>query len=167
MTEPRLNKRTDQGFSLLEVLIALVILSVGLLGLAAMQAEGLRGSSFALQRTEVVRVVNDLADRMRANAGGLASYVIAQSNDGSAGQNLNCADAPSTVALDCTAAQMAAHDIWNWKQAILALNPADRLQMRGQVTASTVVGAANRYVIEVTWVDRVGSNNEVELDVQY
>ncbi|MEM7251173.1 MAG: type IV pilus modification protein PilV [Pseudomonadota bacterium] len=153
----------ERGFSLLEVLIALVILSVGLLGLAAMQAEGLRGSSYALQRNDVVGVVNDIADRMRANIGGLASYVVGSTDDGSAGQNLNCADEPGQVAADCTAAQMALHDVWEWKQDISGLNPADRLQMRGRIAAN----GTNRYIIEVTWVDRAAANNEVELDVQF
>lgn len=161
----------QSGFSLLEVLIALVILSVGLLGLAAMQAEGLRGSSYAMQRTEVVRVVNDIADRMRANQGGLVQtagvipYEITASAPGTAGQTLNCADAPSVVALDCNATNMALHDLWNWKQAIAALNPGDRLQMRGSIARNAAI--ANRFTITVTWVDRTNANNTVLLDVQY
>jgi type IV pilus assembly protein PilV len=55
------------GFSLLEVLIALVVLSIGLLGIAALQANSLKANQSAYQRTQAIFLAYDMMDRMRAN----------------------------------------------------------------------------------------------------
>jgi type IV pilus assembly protein PilV len=67
----------QQGFTLLEVLIALLVLSIGLLGLAALQTTGLRSNQMATMRTLATQLAYDMTDRMRANPAGLAQYVIA------------------------------------------------------------------------------------------
>ncbi len=55
------------GFSLLEVLISLIILSIGLLGLAALQATSLKANHGAYQRSQAIFLAYDMMDRMRAN----------------------------------------------------------------------------------------------------
>lgn len=69
----------DSGFTLLEVLIALLVLSIGLLGLAALQTSGLRANQMASMRTLATQLAYDMTDRMRANPVGLAAnqYTIA------------------------------------------------------------------------------------------
>ncbi len=61
------NSRYQKGVSLIEILIALVILSVGLLGMAGLQARTLSLNHSAYQRTQAVNLSYDIADRMRAN----------------------------------------------------------------------------------------------------
>ena len=97
------------GFSLIEVLVALVILSVGLLGLAALQAEGLRGSSTAKFRFHAVRLMGDIADRMRANEAGLADYAVALNGAGS--NNPVCAESGSTPAAAGVARKMTCRSV--------------------------------------------------------
>ncbi len=58
---------SSRGFTLVEVLAALVIISVGLLGLAALQGQSLRGNHSAAMRTQAVNQVENIVDRMRAN----------------------------------------------------------------------------------------------------
>jgi prepilin-type N-terminal cleavage/methylation domain-containing protein len=58
-----------RGMSLIEVLVALVILSVGLLGIAQLLIHGMRTSHAALLRTQAVNLVADMAERIRANPG--------------------------------------------------------------------------------------------------
>ena len=69
----------QQGFTLLEVLIALLILSIGLLGLAALQTTSLRSNQMASMRTTATQLAYDMSDRMRANPVGVAAgeYVLA------------------------------------------------------------------------------------------
>lgn len=71
--------QSQSGFSLLEVLIALLILSIGLLGLAALQTTGLRSNQMASMRTTATQLAYDISDRMRANPAGVAAgdYVLA------------------------------------------------------------------------------------------
>ena len=60
-----MNKNT--GFTLIEVLIAMIILAVGLLGLAGLQATSLRNNQSAYNRSVATQLAYDIADRMRAN----------------------------------------------------------------------------------------------------
>ena len=72
--------RVDSGFSLIEVLVALLILSVGLLGLAGLQSRGLRESNSALLRSQAVQYAEDILDRMRANRANALEYNITLSD---------------------------------------------------------------------------------------
>lgn len=58
----------QSGVSLVEVLVTIVVLSLGLLGLAGLQANGLRASQGAYYRAQAAQFAFDMADRMRANA---------------------------------------------------------------------------------------------------
>ncbi len=65
MAHNQLNKQI--GFTLIEVLVALLIMSIGLLGLAALQATSLKASHGAYSRGQAVFLAYDMMDRMRAN----------------------------------------------------------------------------------------------------
>jgi type IV pilus assembly protein PilV len=117
------------GFTLLEVLLTLVILSVGLLGLAAMQVVGLKSGNTASYRSIATLVAGEMAERMRANPAALGTInqttgVVTESlfKKVDAGST-NCAELPDpycsswldgttvTPAKDCSPAEMAAFDI--------------------------------------------------------
>ena len=146
------------GFSLLEVLVALVILSVGLLGLAALQAEGLRGSSTAKFRFNAVRLMGDITDRMRANEAGLADYAVAL--DGAGANQPACAESGANAAITCTATQMANYDIFLWKRDLGELLPPDG---NGSIVAT---GVDNRFVITARWTER-GQVQTISTEVQF
>lgn len=57
----------QQGVSLIEVLVSVVVLSVGLLGMAALQGTALNANHSSYMRSQVVNLGNDMADRMRVN----------------------------------------------------------------------------------------------------
>ena len=155
-------QQKQRGFSLLEVLVALVVLSVGLLGLAAMQAEGLRGSSNAQMRHQAARLVGDIVDRMRANQAGVATddYAIATGASASGGQEHLCADndGQGVTANSCSPTQMALYDVYLWREDVADLLPSG--------SSSIVRVAANRFVITVGWTDR-GGNLSVSTEVQF
>ena len=94
----------EKGFTLLEVLIALLVLSIGLLGLAALQTTGLRSNQMASMRTPATQLAYDITDRMRANPKGVAAdeYVI------------GLTQAPG----DTTATGMALTDLTDWRASI-------------------------------------------------
>lgn len=64
------------GFSLIEVLIALVVLGVGLLGLALLQTTNLRYTQSAQQRTMAVNLASELLDTIRTNRSQIATYAM-------------------------------------------------------------------------------------------
>lgn len=61
--------RAQAGVGLIEVLIAVVVLSIGLLGLAGVQLTSMRSANAALAKTQANTLGNDILDRMRANRG--------------------------------------------------------------------------------------------------
>lgn len=63
------NRARLQGFSLIEVLVSIVVLSIGLLGVAALQVSGLRVGQSSFYRAQAAQFATDMADRLRANAG--------------------------------------------------------------------------------------------------
>ena len=62
-----MNTSRQSGFSLLEVMIAVLVLAIGLLGLTALQAQGLRGGSGAHLRAQATLLAYDMMERLRAD----------------------------------------------------------------------------------------------------
>jgi len=102
--QKNLTKRVA-GFTLVEVLIALIILSVGMLGIAGLYVHSMQAGRTSLFRHHAVTLAGDVADRIRANPRAAAAY-------GLAGANNNCVNG----GIDCSPAQMAANDIDLWDQ---------------------------------------------------
>ena len=101
----RSNSQRVGGFTLIEVLIALVILSVGMLGIAGLYVTSMQAGRTSILRHNAVTLAGDVADRIRANPRAGPAYALA-------GANNNCVDG----GIDCTLGQMAAHDIFLWDQ---------------------------------------------------
>ena len=83
-------KPRQTGVSLIEILIALVILSIGLLGMAGLQARTLSLNHSAYQRTQAINLSYDVADRMRANRRSAqdGDYVITLTASNPTGQSV-------------------------------------------------------------------------------
>ncbi|MEL7449664.1 MAG: type IV pilus modification protein PilV [Pseudomonadota bacterium] len=113
--------RSTAGFSLLETLVALVVLSIGLLGIAALQVEGLQLGQNALAYTKAVNLASDMADRVRANEAGIAAYGEFSSFEAAGAEPENgCADNPDVTSAEqiCDAPAMAAYDVWLWRNQL-------------------------------------------------
>ena len=156
-------RRPTSGFTLIEILIALVIVSVGMLGIAALHMEGLKSGRSGLLRTKAVALSADLAERMRANRpGALAGdYAITA---GDASVNRECADdtvGGATIA--CTPLQMAEHDLWLWKRQIA--NPQTGLPGPGTGAVISDGAAVPTYTITVAWTE-AGEANDYIVQVQ-
>lgn len=122
MTHPTtktLSAPGQRGFTLLEILVAIVVLSLGLLGLAGLQAASLRNNQSAYFRGIAAQQVYDMADRVRANLAGVAtgSYDNMGANT-PADQVCFNGDAGDP---GCTPATMAVtdHRQWNLNNALL------------------------------------------------
>jgi type IV pilus assembly protein PilV len=101
MTSLKLNG----GFTLIEVLVALVIMSVGMLGIAGLYVHSMQAGRTSILHHNAVTLAGDVADRIRANPTAAASYTAA-------GGDNNCI----LGGIDCTPAEMAASDIFIWDQ---------------------------------------------------
>lgn len=106
----------QSGFSLLELLVALVVFSVGLLAVAGLQTVSKQANFEAIQRTSAAQIAYGLLEDMRANADAVDVYLAAGAlGEGSRGNEPvpNCSGAS-----ECNSAQKAAHDLWAWEQML-------------------------------------------------
>ena len=107
---------TSRGFSLLELLVALVIFSIGLLAVAGLQTVAKQANYEGIQRTTAAQVANGLLEDMRMNGDAIDTYRTAGAIGGGArgGEPVpNC-----RTGAECNSAQKAAHDLWFWEQAL-------------------------------------------------
>jgi type IV pilus assembly protein PilV len=134
-------KKSAAGFSLVEVLIALVIMSVGMLGIAGLYVHTMQAGRTSLFRHHAVTLAGDVADRIRANPRAGAGYVVA-------GFDNSCVDG----GIDCTPAEMAQHDIFLWSTQATDTLPGGTVNI---VLNNAIV--PNTYQITIGW-NEAGQN---------
>jgi type IV pilus assembly protein PilV len=131
------------GFTMVETLVALVVLAIGLLGIAALYLDSLRAGRTAIYRTQAVSLAADLADRIRVNRDAGLAYEIALA--GTATAKANC-----TTTTGCNAADMAGTDLSDWKARVAQQLP----EGDGSVDVTVGVGGEpSSYVITVSWTE--------------
>lgn len=130
----------SRGFTLVESLVALVVLSIGMLGIAALHVEGLRSARTALTRTTAVNLASDMADRIRANRSAKAEYEVVVT---SADTDANCKPGGA----GCTAAELAHHDKAVWLGAIEAALPGGT----GTIDCADPAAVPATYTVTITW----------------
>ena len=121
-----------KGFTLLEVLIALFVLSIGLLGMAALQSIGLRSTHGAYLTSQAAVLAYDMADRIRANPDNAAAYV-------------------GVASCEAVNAPLAAADRANWGCLVEDVLPGGE---------GRVESAANTFTIIVEWQDLQAADGE-------
>ena len=126
---------TSGGFSLIEVLIALIIMSVGMLGIASLYVQSMQAGRTSLFRHNAVTLASDVADRIRANPTAAAAYA-------GAGADSGCIDG----GVNCSNVQMAAQDIFLWTQQATDTLPAGAVNITVDATVVPPV-----YTIAVSW----------------
>ncbi len=136
-------QKYNHGFSLLEVMIAMVIFAVGVLGLAGMQAIALENSFESSSRNQAIILAYSMSDRMLANRPALDNYLIAHAD--TVGVDTTCNTGT------CTPAELASFDHSQWK-----INLSEQLVAGNG--AIEVSGATPNYTVTVRWdEDRNGA----------
>lgn len=99
-----------------EFLIALLIFSMGMLGLLSAQLAGKKAGYDASQRSVATTLARDILERMRANPGQINFYEV--TNAGNENRRLPQPGADCDVSL-CSATQLAAFDLWQWESLLV------------------------------------------------
>lgn len=125
--------QNEAGFSLIEVLVTVVIISIGLLSIAALQINAKKAMYDSVQRTFASEMIQELADRMRANSDNLESYI----------------DGATSVTTQ------ASNDLTEWR-AMLSGGGEDSsrdglMSPTACVTSTVASSAAGLYTISIAW----------------
>ena len=134
------NLNRQSGLGLIESLIALLVISIGLLGIAALQISSLQQSSSANWHSQAVWYSYEMTDRINANRGALANYA---GIDTSGNYSQDCQTAA------CTAAQMVTADAQEWQSLVSNLP-----QGRGFVVQNGAL-----LTVSVMWDDGADATN--------
>ena len=169
----------QRGVGILEVLIALIVVSFGVLGLASLQLTGMKHSSSGYNRSMAVMFVENLATRMRTNEAGVDANAYA----GFDSDTLNCGTQPApycqaapggTAAQACSAAEMAAFDLFsiacgNWSSSGAAEDGATNSLNTGRLQVAcddTPCTPTSNYTLTVTWNEGRTTDNSEDTDLK-
>ena len=135
----------QRGFTLVEVLVSMIVLAIGLLGLAQLQARGLKFNQDAYVRSQATVLAYEIIDRMRSNRDNVADYVSLHPGPGSA-----CDPTSSTpdVELSC------------WHDRIAATLPGGE----GNIV---VQPDPDFYEVRISWLDRENGGTVTQAWVTY
>ena len=143
---------TQKGFSLIESLVAMMVISIGMLGVAGLETYAKNSGYEAMQRTTASMLAQDMMQKMRANTsviGNYEGYTVGNSSIGSPGTN--CA------ASQCTTAELVVWDIWDWERQLdgatetsAGNNTGGLLNPTGCISGPGT-GAAGTYTVAIAW----------------
>lgn len=141
------------GFTLTEVLVALLVLSIGLLGVGKLVLFSSRSNDSAYLRSQATELAYSVLDDMRANRQTAlnAGYDIAAANS-AANPGVQC-----TAAAPCTTGtQLAQYDLYQWATRLVALGPSGNGSIKTNAVTDPTSGTTSyTAVITVTWDDTV------------
>lgn len=103
-----------KGVGLIEVLIAVLVLSVGILGMISMQVTAKRNTYESTQRSIATALARDILERIRSNPGEVATYAASSTLGGS---SISIVPASCNSAA-CTTSALAARDLYEWEQLL-------------------------------------------------
>lgn len=144
------------GFTLLEVLVTLVVVAIGLLGLAGLQLTALQNNHSAYMRSQATILAGDIIDRVKANS---AAVTAGDYNEGTANQDTNCESASA----GCSSAAMAGNDLYQWESALASQLPNGKGVVcidsspddgTDETNANNGCnGTGSMYVVKIWWTD--------------
>jgi type IV pilus assembly protein PilV len=163
-------RASENGFTLLEVMIAIVIVSIGLLGVAAMQAVTLKNAGSSKYRSAAIGLTSDMADRLRANLEGVME------GNGVIGTGYNRprtaltdaaynSPAPACRSIGCLPAAMVLDDLAAWQARLAVSLPrgtgvicidsgsTGTATFNGTTLDPRCDGVGTMYAIKVFWLD--------------
>lgn len=110
-----MRNRVVRGFSLLEVLIALLVFSLGLLGLAGLMVLSVKTNHSAYLRTQASFLAQSMADRMRANTGQINAY--------NGTYDINTIGSGNCAGGICSPAELVTRDTQLWSNQLMQFLP--------------------------------------------
>ncbi|MCP1674564.1 type IV pilus assembly protein PilV [Natronocella acetinitrilica] len=156
-----MSERRARGFTLIEVLVALVIVSIALLGLASLQLRTTQHAYASYQASMASVLARDIEVRVRLNAAAGGHYAIT-AIETRAGQG-----EPGCLAEGCPPAALARHDLAVWARALT--EALGRGASASLARSEEVIGGRSlaRYTLEISWPERLQDGAPVTFRYQF
>jgi len=164
------NYRNQQGVTLIEILVTVLILAIGGLGVASLQLAGLKYSSGSYARTQAVILADDMANRIKSNrrlaldlnnqngtVGGASPYRVAAFGT-TVTSTRNCLEA------ECDRDELAQHDLSVWLDEVARVLPAGQGRILTEDRADTEGVLLRHFQIELQWRQIASSTTEAVND---
>lgn len=149
---------SQSGFSLIEVMIAALVISVGMLGLAGLQLVSMKGSHQSYLRHQATFLVQDVVERIRANPSQIAFYNGFNTDTG----GFNC-----PAAKDCSTAFCSPADIVAYDKSNMACGLGQRLNNgKIRIACNLAACASNDIQVEVSWTERQMGKETLDVSVE-
>ncbi len=136
--------KRQRGFSLIEILVTMVLTSIGLLGIAGLIVTSLKNNKSSYSRTQATFLATDIVDRMRANRG------MAEAD--SLPYNLALEDTP-------TGTGVVADDLRTWRTIVSESVPEGKGAVKFDPTSKNVV-------VTIQWNDSLSSGDKVKFGLE-
>ena len=168
-------RRRQRGIGILEVLIALIVISLGVLGMAGLQLTGMKHSTSGFNRAKAVMMAEDMTTRMRINRSGIVNALY----DGFDSSTVSCAARPAiycqpyanTQAQSCNSTELASFDRFavacgDWGADGASGGVADLLPAGAKLEVScddSPCTEDSSYTLSVTWPERLNASSDDEI----
>ena len=155
-------QRSILGISLIEVLVSLVILSLGVLAVVALQLVAKRNNADAGQRTIAAQLAYDMLERMRANCAPARLNEYRTADNSPLGRGSLSAPSQNCASADCTTAQLVTYDRWQWEQTLDGAAEKKGTANTGGLVLPTACisgpagGGDGLYTVTIVWRGTVG-----------
>lgn len=129
-----------RGMSLVEVLVALLVLGIGVMGYAALQVRSVKMSEDTYSRSQAMAIAQDVIERIRANVDALPDYLAANWEAELTEPAASCVYTSAVPETGCTASTMATHDIYSVRTIARTMLPSGSVDVAAceQLTCVTV-----------------------------
>ena len=141
-----MGKRGQLGHGLIESMVSIFVVSIGFLGFAGLQVNGLAAANDSLFRSKAIYLSYQMADRVRAN--------LPAAQAGSYNSLSGTGSSPGCITTSCTPVQVAQNDFYEWSAEVAAVLPdgAGTICRTGNPNACD--GAGSVYAITLTWTEK-------------
>jgi len=137
----------ESGFTLLEILVTVIILAIGLLGVASLQNTSIKLSYDAYLRSQAALLSYDLMDRVRSNPNQAYSFDTISNGSKPTGDPTACI----SLSTDCSPAAIANSDMVAWYEEASSVFADGKFSL---TETSTSTATIRRYEIKINWQDR-------------
>ncbi|WP_257280473.1 type IV pilus modification protein PilV [Endozoicomonas sp. ISHI1] len=164
--------KKEKGFTMIEIMVAVLVLAIGLLGVAGLQILSMQSSNGALNRSQATMLAYDLAERMRRNPGTALSDGYSDISIEADGSQKAAPNSPNCISTGCTNTQLATQDIREWLDNITDVQgiglSGNNWQSALPGSTASLVRNANEFTLTINWTEAGTDNgNKQELNKSY